>query len=246
MSEQDALTLADLLADISEVFDRGRSLRFYQAMNEKAAMVRALVLAVVRKRRKSPGDDAVSVMLALSGAEFCFDEAEIADRAIFLFMASIETTSGLIGCVLRALLLYTNERARLVNGEISPAEAFDELVRFSGPIMQASRFAVEDVEVRGQMIAAGQRVVLMIGAANRDPAAWPDPDRLILGRPGPGNVAFGGGTHQCLGVGLAKLETCVAVEKFLQLRNPRLMSCEQAWMPLRTLRRLSHLPVTFG
>ena len=86
----------------------------------------------------------------------------------------------------------------------------------------------------------------MLSAANRDPAAWADPETLILGRPGPANLAFGLGGHHCLGLGLAKLETCVAVEKFIQLPGPRLVSAAPTWRPLRTLRRLSHLPVVFN
>ena len=245
LPEQDALTLTHLIGEISEVFDRGRSLRAYQAMNERAVAARALLLAVVRQRRQVQGEDAISVMLALSDSEFGFGDAEIADRAFFLFLASIETTAGLLGCALRALLECPDEAARLASGAISPVEAFDELARVGGPILQASRIAPEDITIGGQSIAAGQRVILMLSAANRDPAAWPDPDRLILGRSGPAHVAFGAGAHQCLGLGLAKLETCVATKKLLQMPNPRLVSDRTTWAPLRTLRRLSHLPILF-
>ncbi len=246
MPDQDALTLTGLIGEISEVFDRGRSLRVYQAMNERAVAARELLQAALEQRRRNPGDDMLSIMLALSDAEFRLSDADIIGQAFFLFLAAIETTSGLISGSLRALLQFPGEYAKLADGAIAPLKAFDELARFCGPILQTSRIATEDLTIGGQPVSAGQRVVLMLSAANRDPAAWADPEMLILGRPGPANLAFGLGGHQCLGLGLAKLETCVAVEKFVQLPGPRLVSADPVWRPLRTLRRLSSLPVVFN
>ncbi len=246
MAEEDALALVALANDITQVLDRGRSLRFYQAMNAKAAGARAIMRAEVARRRRAPGEDALSQMIRLSDVEFGLDDEEISLRAFFLFLAGVETTSALVGASLRALLRHPAELARLASGGISAAEAFDELARLTSPVQQVTRYATTDMQVGGQHVAAGQRLVLMLGAANRDPAVYPEPDRLRLGRPGPGHLTFGAGLHHCIGMGLARLETIIAVQQFAQLPPPRLIGAEAQWMPHRTQRRLKCLPTAFG
>jgi len=246
LERQTALDLVALAGDITMVFDRGRSLRFYTAMNAKAALARQTMLAVLQRRRADPRDDALSRMIALNDAEFGLSDLDLATRAFFLFLAGVETTAALIGSSLRALLLHPGEHARLAAGDITPAAAFDELARWCSPVQQVTRIATSAVDIAGHAITAGQRVVLLVGAANHDPAAYPDPDRLVLGRPGPPNLAFGAGLHHCIGMGLARLETCIAVERSLALPNLRLVSETADWMGHRTQRRLIRLPVATG
>lgn len=246
LADAAALELVELAADLTQVFDRGRSLSFYAAANAKAARARAMMADVVRERRRRPGGDALSHMLALNDAEFGLDDLDIATRAFFLFLAGVETTSALIGGALRGLLMHPGEMARLRSGEITPAAAFEELARWTSPVQQASRHALEAVEVAGQPIRAGDRLVLLVGSANHDPAAWPDPDRLLLGRPGPASLTFGTGLHHCIGMGLARLETCIAVAQLLALPPLRPVGPEAEWLPHRTQRRLRRLPVAFA
>ena len=246
ISTEEALALVDLANQLTLTLDRGRSPRFYQAMNEKAAAARRIMADTVRLRRIKPGDDALSRMIALNDAEFGLDDLEVATRGFFLFLAGVETTSALIGSALLALMQHPAELARLRGAEISGKDAFEELARFASPVQQVTRLATEDVAVGGQTIQSGQRAVLMIGVANRDPAIYPDPDRLLLGRAGPGNLAFGAGLHHCIGMGLARLETYLAVGAFARLPMPRLLADEPAWLPHRTQRRLKKLPATFA
>jgi cytochrome P450 len=246
LPDADALGLVDLATELTKVFDRGRSLTFYAAMNAKAAAARAVLLDAVRARRRQPGPDALSRMLAINDAEFGLEEGDIATRAFFLFLAGVETTSALIGGALRALLMHPAEMARLAAGAIAPAEAFEELTRWTSPVQQASRYATEDVEVAGHAIRAGQRVVLLLGAANRDPDSYAEPDRLVLGRAGPPSLTFGAGLHHCIGLGLARLETTIAIAQVLALPPLRPIGPEAEWLAHRTQRRLRRLPAEFA
>ena len=108
------------------------------------------------------------------------------------------------------------------------------------------RIAKADVELAGQRIPAGALVVLLLGAANRDPARFPEPDRFNLDRRAAGHLAFGAGVHACLGAALARLEVQTAIETLLR-RWPslRLTSDRPAWRPTATLRSLATLPVTW-
>ncbi len=245
LPRQDALDFVALASDITLVFDRGRSLRFYTAMNEKAARARGAMLEVLHHRRAHPRDDALSRMIALNDAEFGLSDLDVATRAFFLFLAGVETTAALIGASLRALLLHPAELTRLRAGDIGAAAACDELARWCSPVQQATRFATVPISIGGQQVAAGQRIVLLIGAANHDPEAYPDPDRLLLGRPGPANLTFGAGLHHCIGMGLAKLETSIAIDQLLTLPSLRLTAETAAWQGHRTQRRLSRLPAAF-
>jgi len=123
-------------------------------------------------------------------------------------------------------------------------EAVDELLRFESPVQLTGRMAVEDVEVGGQRIRAGEFTLLVLGAANRDPSQFPDPDRLNVTRPERRHVAFGHGPHFCLGAALARLEGEVAFATLLR-RFPdlRLADAGPEYRPMFNLRGLKSLVV---
>ena len=119
--------------------------------------------------------------------------------------------------------------------------AIDELLRFDSPVQLDSRIAREPVELRGRRIAPGQRVLCLLGAANRDPQTFPDADRLDVGRSAASHLAFGRGIHYCLGAPLARLEGRVAFEALLpRLGSLRLMR-EPRYRDQVTLRGLESL-----
>jgi cytochrome P450 len=148
-------------------------------------------------RRERPQDD----LLSLSA---------------LLLVAGHETTSNLIASSVVTLLRHPDERKRLQDDPGLLKGAIDELLRFESPIQLTDRAVIEDCEIGGKTIKRGQLVAAVIGAANRDPERFPDPDRLDFGRTDNHHLAFGQGNHFCLGSQLAKLEAEVALGALLR------------------------------
>ena len=126
------------------------------------------------------------------------------------------------------------------------ATASDELLRFTSPVQLAQRVAIHPIELPGGTIAAGELAVLLLGAANRDPDVFDDPQNLDLGRSPNAHVGFGTGIHACLGAALARLEADVALPAIVR-RWPRLrLDGTPRWRPTFVLRGLASLPVTWS
>ena len=157
------------------------------------------------------------------------------------------TTSGIASGVL-ALLRHPEQFAALkadLDGRV--AGAVEETLRYDSPVPRAVRLAKEDLMLGGKQIKAGQLVVLLLGAANRDPAQFSDPDRFDISRPPGRHLAFGYGLHFCIGALLARIEMDVAFRVIAQkLPNLRLAKGEIAWKPIMGLRSLEKLPVIVG
>jgi pimeloyl-[acyl-carrier protein] synthase len=173
-------------------------------------------------------------------------EAELVSMCVLLLVAGHETTVNLIANGTLALLRDPGARARLQADAALARGAVEELLRYDSPVQFTSRHALADLDVGGHQVRAGETVVAVLGAANRDPARFPDPDRLDLARAPNRHVAFGGGIHFCLGAPLARMEAAIAIPALLA-RLPGLALGPQP--PVRrdtvTLRGLASLPVTF-
>jgi cytochrome P450 len=174
-------------------------------------------------------------------------ERELLATCILLYVAGHETTVNLIGNGLLALLRHPGERRRLQDDPSLLPAAIEELLRYDGPVQRTGRMAASDVEIGGVSIPKGSLVLGLLGAANRDPAHFAEPDRLDLGRDEPRHLAFGSGIHYCLGAPLARLEAQVAIGTLLR-RFPALALAEErpSWRPSSTLRGLDALPVALG
>src|SRR5450759_3376365 len=148
-------------------------------------------------------------MTALVRAESAgerLSEDELLTTAALVFAAGFETTTHLLGNALVALLDHPEQLDGLRRDPRRAADAVEELLRFDSPVQITGRTVLADTEACGLPMAAGQRVVAYLGAANRDPARFPDPDRLDLARADNAPLSFGGGIHYCLGAALARLE----------------------------------------
>jgi pimeloyl-[acyl-carrier protein] synthase len=197
-------------------------------------------------RRTRPGDDLLSALLDVEADGDRISPDEVVDLALLLLVAGHETTVNLIGNGVLALLRAPDQLSLLRRAPDLVAGAVDELLRFDSPVQLTQRVATEDLDLVGCSVRAGDEIMLVLGAANRDPLVFAEPNRLDVTRDARRHVAFGGGIHHCLGAALAQLEGEVALSALLA-RFPRL---ELAGEPLRrptfTLRGLESLPVVVG
>lgn len=171
---------------------------------------------LLAERRANPKDDLLSAMLAAEEDGERLAEIDLLALSSLLLVAGHETTSNLIASSVHLLLRFPDERKRLQDDLSLLPSAVDEFLRYESPIQLTDRAVVEDCEIGGQRIQQGQMAVAILGAANRDPARFPDPDRLDVGRQDNAHLAFGQGNHFCLGSQLAKLETEVALGALLR------------------------------
>lgn len=202
---------------------------------------------LVAERRRDPRDDLLSQMIAVEEGSDRLSEVELISTAALLFGAGFETTTNLIGNGLYALLTHPDELSRLrQDREGLMRTAVEELLRFDSPVQLDGREVFEDLEVGGKKIRAGESILTLLGAANRDPAHFADPDRLDVGRDEGPPLSFASGIHYCLGAALARAEGQVVFDRLLA-HFPRieLATTEPAWRDRITLRGLTTLPVVF-
>ena len=164
------------------------------------------------QRRAQPEDDLLSGLLAVEEAGDVLSEEELRSIVLLLFLAGHETTMNLIGNGLFALLQHRDQWERLVADPSLAPSAVEELLRYDGPVHLTGRVASTDLEIAGQQFHRGDQVVTLLAAANRDPARFPDPDRLDITRPDNQHLTFSHGIHYCLGAALARLEGQVVFE----------------------------------
>jgi cytochrome P450 len=173
---------------------------------------------LVERRRAKPGNPERDVLTRLIQGEDNGERLtskELLHNCIFLLNAGHETTTNLIGNGLVALLNYPAEKKRLIEHPDLIKIAIEEMLRFESSNQLGNRMTVEPVELGGIALPAGTPVTLCIGAANRDPAQFTDPENLDIGRTPNRHLAFGTGAHQCAGMALARLEGAIAISRFL-------------------------------
>src|SRR4051794_995868 len=202
---------------------------------------------LIARRRVEPGDDMLSAMMAPAdgavGGDRLTDDELSAMCALLLF-AGHETTTNSIANAVLALLQRPAELARLRAEPALLAPAVEELLRFDGPIKVIIRWVVAGTEIRGRRIEPGQRVHLVLSAANRDPAKFADPAVVDLARSPNPHVAFGKGIHACIGAQLARMETRIAVGRIVE-RLPGLgLAGDPVWKPTVASRALERLDVS--
>jgi cytochrome P450 len=166
---------------------------------------------LIAQRRGQLGDDLMSLLIRAEEDGDRLSQVELVSQTIGLLIAGFETTIGLIGNGVRALALHPGELAKLRARPELITSAVEECLRWDGPISAAVRVLHEDCEFGGKTIPANTPVLAILAAANRDPEAFPDPDRFDVERTPNEHLAFGGGVHFCLGAHLARMEGQVAI-----------------------------------
>lgn len=202
--------------------------------------------ALVRERRKNPGNDLVSqLVLAEDGGDRLGDE-ELAVQAIGITIAGYETTIGLIGNGLRQLISHPDQLQILRDDPDSTKKAIEECLRFDGPILFNWRVLAEDYEVGGKTLPADSVLWLMIACGNHDPRRFSNPDKFDIQRKDTAHLSFGGGAHFCMGNALARMEARHAFGEFARrTRGVNIEPGELVWSH-SFFRVIAELPVTFN
>ncbi|WP_405940078.1 cytochrome P450 [Streptomyces sp. NBC_00726] len=202
---------------------------------------------LIRQRRRAPGDDLISALVATQTHDDRLTDSELLSTCFVLITAGDETTTHLISNAVHALLRHPDQLARLRADPGLMRGAVEELTRYDTVTQAIVRVVAQDLEIGGRTLREGELVYLFLGATNRDPERFEDPDRLDLTRPGNRHLSFGHGPHFCLGGPLARLQTEVAVGTLVR-RLPGLRLAEGAepdWRPNPLQRRLTALPLTY-
>ena len=223
--------------------DADSAARGQQSMRE----LRTYLAGQLDRRRIEPRDDLLSGFLAAAERGDVLSEHEIIGSCVTLLLGGHETTTNLIGNGLLALLRNPDQLARLRrNPDLMPT-AVEEFLRFDSPVQRIWRLLTADVEVGGQRLSKGDSVYLMIGAANRDPAQFTEPDVLDIGRQPNRHLAFGHGIHFCLGTALGRLEASLAFNSLMRRFSRIELATEQLdFHPNIAFRGLTSLPVVLS
>ena len=202
--------------------------------------------AAIKEQRKNPRDGLIHAYLTAEIDGDRFTEDEVVANTIVTMVGGQETTTNLIGNGVLTLLRHPDQLERLKQDISLIPSAVEELLRYESPSQHTARLAPDDVVLGGKTIRKRQAVIAVMGAANRDPERFPDPDKLDLGRQDNRHVAFAWASHFCFGAPLARIEGQTAFATMLQrMPNLRLEAGPITWRENLGLRGLTSLPVTF-
>jgi len=203
-------------------------------------------LPIVTERRENPKEDLISILVGVEEEGQKITEDEILAMCIFLLVAGHETTMALISNGLLALLRYPDQFDKLKNDPSLVGSAVEEFLRYESPLQHQIRIADEDFDIQGKAIQQGQRVVLMLGAANHDPEMFPNPDQLDICRSPNKHLAFGLGKHFCIGAPLARLEgQMVFTDIMRRFPTLRLENEDIEWRIDTSMRNPKEMWITF-
>ncbi len=201
---------------------------------------------LIAVRRASPQDDLLSALVGAADADAGrISEHELIQNLMLLLVAGFETTTNLLGNGVRISARDPPAGAGLVSGEVSPEAFVEEVLRYDSPVQfTGDRRPTGTVEVGGLEVGPSDHLVVLVGAANRDPERFAAPDRFWPGRPDAGPLSFGGGVHFCLGAALARLEGAVAFPRLFARFPDLALTGEPQRRAGIVLRGFEHLPVT--
>ncbi|MER6420267.1 cytochrome P450 [Streptomyces sp. NPDC001137] len=219
-----------------------------EAAKEAVVAMLGYFTRLLADKRDEPADDLLSDLIAVRDEGDRLSEDELMSLAFLILFAGYENTVQLIGNAVLALLRHPDQLTALREGLTRLPAAVQEFLRYEGPALLAiRRFPVADMTIGGVTIPAGETVWVSPSAADRDPARFPDPDRLDLARDTSGHLALGHGIHYCLGAPLARAETEIAVAALLE-RFPDLTLADEnpRWRRSLRARGLVELPVSYA
>jgi cytochrome P450 len=232
---------------IVKMYEYGRTAQLEDAAERAAAEFVAHLRGRVEHARRSPGDDLISHLVQVRDADGDrLTDDELVTTCILLLNAGHEATVNVSGNGLLALLEHPDQLARLRDDPGLLPTAVEELMRFDSPLQLFERTATTDVELGGGTVREGQKVAALLGAANRDPAVFAEPDRLDVGRSDNPHVTFGAGVHFCIGAPLARVELQASFGALLERTSRLELGGEPVRRPEFVIRGLAELPVVLA
>jgi cytochrome P450 len=215
-----------------------------EAIGAAAMTVMLFLVPIVAERRLDPGEDLLSALIHPPDGGAALETDEIITMCLLLLAAGHETTANLIGNGTLALLQHPDQFDWIERNPDLLPQAVEELLRYDSPAQVTSRIALSDLVLDQTKIGKGEQALIVLGAGNRDPARYTDPDRLDLTRTGTPHLAFGGGPHFCVGAGLARLEAQETFKRIARLvSKPQPGSWSYARDRSRTFRRVRTLHI---
>jgi hypothetical protein len=200
--------------------------------------------ALIADRRKHLGDDILSDLIRAEEAGDRLSEMELLSQSIGLLIAGFETTIGLIGNGVLALLKHPDQLDKLRHNPALITSTVEECLRYDGPILLTVRITREDTRFGDKVIPGNRPVMCMLSGANHDPEVFPNPDRFDIARNDGDNLGFGGGAHFCLGAHLARMETQAAIGGLVKRFGTLELRSDQLVWGRSLFRVLGELPVT--
>ena len=204
-------------------------------------------LEVIADRRRNPRDDVITTLCEAEIDGHRLDDDSIVEETLLILIGGDETTRHVLTAGMLALIEQPDQLAALRDGSTDPSTAVEEMIRWASPVQNMARTATRDVVVRGQEIHEGDQVILFYPSANRDEDVFADPQRFDSTRNPNPHVAFGFGTHFCLGASLARLECRIMFDELLRRLDDIELATEEPLprRPSNFISGLESLPITF-
>jgi cytochrome P450 len=210
--------------------------------DEAAVAIAAFLDDVIGNLSRRDPDGLISALVAVEEDGDSLSRDEVVALCALLLVAGFETTMNLIGNGVYALLRHPEQLERVRDGEVAPETAVNELLRFEGPVQFTQRVTCSEIEVGGQLIPERALVGLLLGAANRDPLVFEQPDVLDVGRDPNPHLAFSFGIHHCLGAALARMEAEAAIPAIVRMLPDLRLAARPRWRDTFVLRGVQSLP----
>ncbi len=242
--ESDWPEIRDLVSDLVLSLEPSARVEELKKSEAAAAELWQYFTALVAVRRGEPQDDLLSGLIQARDQEDMLSEGEILAVASLLFAAGAETTTNLIGNGLNALFNHPDQLARLWADPDRVTSMVDEVLRYDSPVQIDGRTCMETAEFGGVRFEPGDRVLTLLGAANRDPDHFEDPERFDVGRQGEPVMSFASGIHYCLGANLARMEGQEVFAGLIRRFDKIEPAGERTYRRRLVLRGLEHCPVT--
>jgi cytochrome P450 len=217
-----------------------------RAGEEAATQLSAASHELLKERRRAPQDDLLSDLIrAADEMEERFTDDDLVVLVINLIFGGHDSSRGMLAVAVALLVSHPEELDRLLREPGLAAKAGEEILRYEPLVPVLARERDEDFEIEGVTIPAGQPFLLSVLSANRDPSAFPDPDRFDIGREGTHSFSFGWGAHRCLGAAFAQAEIQEVLPTFFECCRDVELTAEPRWVPFANLRRVDAVPIRF-